>query len=221
MYSKIKELCKRNNISISELESELDFPRGSICKWDINVPSIAKVKAVAEYFDITIDELLEDVDKMNVDTISKKLVELRGDKRQEDVAKALNIAQSTYAMYETGKRIPSDKVKMRIADYYSTTVQDIFYQHDDDEGYLRFEELLKEKGVSAYRVAQETGVSTATLTSWKKGVYTPKPEKLQKLADYFGVQISCFINIPEISLKDVPTDVLLAEIKRRCGGEDE
>lgn len=219
MYSRVKELCKRNNISISELESELDFPRGSICKWDINVPSIAKVKAVAEYFDITIDELLEDVDKINVGAISKKLVQLRGDKRQGDVAKALNIAQSTYAMYETGKRIPSDKVKMRIADYYDTTVQDIFYQHED-EGYLRFEELLKEKGVSAYRVAQETGVSTATLTSWKKGAYTPKPEKLQKLADYFGVQISCFIDIPEISLKDVPTDVLLAEIKRRCGDKD-
>ncbi len=55
--------------------------------------------------------------------------------------------------------------------------------------YEIFEKLLKEKGVSAYRVAQETGVSTATLTSWKKGIYTPKPEKLQKLADYFGVQL--------------------------------
>ena len=60
--------------------------------------------------------------------------------------------------------------------------------------YKIFEELLKEKGVSAYRVAQETGVSTATLTSWKKGVYTPKPEKLQKIADYFGVQLEYLIN---------------------------
>lgn len=55
--------------------------------------------------------------------------------------------------------------------------------------YEIFEKLLNEKGVSAYRVAQETGISTATLTSWKKGVYTPKPEKLRKLADYFGVQL--------------------------------
>ena len=67
---------------------------------------------------------------MNTDVIAKKLVKLRGSKRQEDVAKALNIAQSTYAMYETGKRIPSDIVKVRIAQYYDTSVQDIFFDHE-------------------------------------------------------------------------------------------
>lgn len=52
-----------------------------------------------------------------------------------------------------------------------------------------FEQLLKEHGVTAYRVAKETGVTTATLTSWKQGKYTPKPEKLQKIADYFNVSL--------------------------------
>lgn len=61
MYSKIKALCKKHNISVSELESKLEFSRGSICKWDVNTPSITKVKAVADYFDVTIDELMEDV----------------------------------------------------------------------------------------------------------------------------------------------------------------
>lgn len=60
--------------------------------------------------------------------------------------------------------------------------------------YEIFEKLLNERGVSAYRVAQETGVSTATLTSWKKGKYTPKPEKLQKIADYFGVSLDYLMN---------------------------
>ena len=60
MYSKIKELCKKHNISVSELESKLTFSRGSICKWDANVPSIAKVKAVADYFGVTVDELIKD-----------------------------------------------------------------------------------------------------------------------------------------------------------------
>ena len=55
--------------------------------------------------------------------------------------------------------------------------------------YENFEKLLKERGVTAYRVAKETGVTTATLTSWKQGKYTPKPEKLQKIADYFGVSV--------------------------------
>lgn len=68
--------------------------------------------------------------------------------------------------------------------------------------YEIFQKLLSEKGVSAYRVAQETGVSTATLTSWKKGVYTPKPEKLQKLADYFGVQLEYLTGASEYKTKE-------------------
>lgn len=56
--------------------------------------------------------------------------------------------------------------------------------------YEIFEKLLKERGITAYRVSKETGVTTATLTSWKQGKYTPKTEKMQKIADYFGVSLS-------------------------------
>lgn len=52
-----------------------------------------------------------------------------------------------------------------------------------------FEKLLFERGITAYRVAKDTGITTATLTSWKQGKYTPKPEKLQKIADYFNVSL--------------------------------
>lgn len=56
--------------------------------------------------------------------------------------------------------------------------------------YEVFERLLQQHGVTAYRVAKETGVTTATLTNWKNGKYTPKQDKLQKIADYFGVPLS-------------------------------
>ena len=59
--------------------------------------------------------------------------------------------------------------------------------------YEIFEKLLKEHGVTAYRVAKETGVTTATLTSWKNGEYRPKVDKLKILADYFGVSIEYFL----------------------------
>lgn len=55
--------------------------------------------------------------------------------------------------------------------------------------YEIFEELLKERGITAYRVAKDTGIGTATLTNWKKGKYTPKQDKMQKIADYLGVSI--------------------------------
>lgn len=58
-----------------------------------------------------------------------------------------------------------------------------------DERYQRFVELCEKKGVTAYKVAKETGITTATLSNWKNGRYTPKADKLQKIADYFGVSL--------------------------------
>lgn len=68
--------------------------------------------------------------------------------------------------------------------------------------YEIFEKLLKEHGVTAYRVAKETGVTTATLTSWKQGKYTPKPEKMQKIADYFGVSLAYLMTGKEEAQKE-------------------
>lgn len=58
--------------------------------------------------------------------------------------------------------------------------------------YEKFLKLLENKGVSAYKVSQATGISQQTFTDWKHGRYEPKREKIQKLADYFGVDVSYF-----------------------------
>ena len=47
--------------------------------------------------------------------------------------------------------------------------------------YEIFEKLLKEHGVTAYRVAKETGVTTATLTSWKQENIRRNLKKCRKL----------------------------------------
>lgn len=56
-----------------------------------------------------------------------KLRALRGDKTIEKVAEDLEISYSALAMYEHEDRIPRDDVKVKIADYYHTTVQSIFF----------------------------------------------------------------------------------------------
>lgn len=65
--------------------------------------------------------------------ISKKLIELRGDRSQSEVAKALGISTSALSMYENGERIPRDPIKIRIADYYKTPIQDIFFARNTHE----------------------------------------------------------------------------------------
>jgi len=55
--------------------------------------------------------------------------------------------------------------------------------------YEIFENLMKEHGVTAYKVSKETGIASSTLSDWKNGRSTPKQDKLQKIADYFNVTI--------------------------------
>ena len=55
--------------------------------------------------------------------------------------------------------------------------------------YEIFEKLLMERGVTAYKVAKATGISTGSMTDWKKGRSAPKVDKLKKIADYFGVSV--------------------------------
>lgn len=56
--------------------------------------------------------------------------------------------------------------------------------------YERFEQLLKSHNVTPYRVSKETGITTATLTKWKQGKFQLKFDKLLKIANYFGVDVS-------------------------------
>lgn len=59
--------------------------------------------------------------------------------------------------------------------------------------YQTYEALKRKKGVTDYEVAQNTGISTATLSNWKAGRYTPKLDKIMKICDYFGVSIDEFL----------------------------
>lgn len=52
-----------------------------------------------------------------------------------------------------------------------------------------FEQLCRERGVTPYRVGEETGIKGSTFYGWRTGKYTPKQDKLQKIADFFGVSL--------------------------------
>ena len=63
--------------------------------------------------------------------------------------------------------------------------------------YEAYEKLRDAKGVTDYEVSKQTGVATATLSSWKYGSYTPKYEKIAKLAAYFDVPVETFYAKPD------------------------
>lgn len=81
--------------------------------------------------------------------------------------------------------------------------------------YEIFAKLLEERGVTAYKVSKATGIAGSTFSDWKNGRSTPKQDKLQKIADYFGVSVDFLITGKEETAVAQETHVdLKAEFNR-------
>lgn len=59
--------------------------------------------------------------------------------------------------------------------------------------YQKFEQLLKARGITAYKVAKDLGMNSTLFSDWKSGKSKPKVDKLKKIADYFGVSLEYLI----------------------------
>lgn len=58
LKDRIKTLASERGISLPVLESELGFGNSTIVKWDRSTPNAEKLNAVAQYFGVTMDYLL-------------------------------------------------------------------------------------------------------------------------------------------------------------------
>lgn len=85
-------------------------------------------------------------------------------------------------------------------------VQDLIKSESNDNGYLAFSKLLNERGVTAYKVSKETGVTQSTLSDWKRGRSTPKTDNMKKIADYFGVSIDYLMTGKESNDENTSTE---------------
>ena len=56
--SRIEDMCWDKRTTIAGLERALNFSNGSIAKWKRSNPRIDNVKKVADFFGVTIDELM-------------------------------------------------------------------------------------------------------------------------------------------------------------------
>ena len=52
-----------------------------------------------------------------------------------------------------------------------------------------YAKLRDAHGMTDYQVCQETGIPTSAMSGWKNGKFTPKIDKMAKIAKLFGVTI--------------------------------
>ena len=82
-----------------------------------------------------------------------------------------------------------------------------------------FEKLIKEKGLTAYKVSQATGIGRSTFTDWKNGRSIPGTDKLIKIAEYLEVSVEYLKTGKEsVNIERAQIDVQLARQQKRIKG---
>ena len=56
----ITQLCKEKGVTIARLEREIGIGNGTISRWSVSSPTINNLKAVADFFGVTVDQLIEE-----------------------------------------------------------------------------------------------------------------------------------------------------------------
>lgn len=58
IYQRIKDLCKQKGLTVTGLEKELGFSRGSLIKIDKSTPSVDRLQKIADRLGVTSDFLM-------------------------------------------------------------------------------------------------------------------------------------------------------------------
>ena len=56
----IKRLCREHKTNITNMEKEVGLGYGTVYKWGKVSPSVDNLKLVADYFGVTIDQLMDE-----------------------------------------------------------------------------------------------------------------------------------------------------------------
>ena len=60
LFDNVKRLCSERGVSVWALEPATEIGNGTIGKWRTSSPRLETIKKVADYFGVTVDELLSD-----------------------------------------------------------------------------------------------------------------------------------------------------------------
>lgn len=69
MWKNIRRLCTQRGVTVTQVEKDLGFSPGSMTKWRQSSPSIEKVIAVSNYFQVSLDEICGTKTDKNDETV--------------------------------------------------------------------------------------------------------------------------------------------------------
>ena len=130
LVQSIRNLCKSNNISISQLENELKFGAGLVSRWVKSSPSIDKVVDIADYFHVSLDEVVGYHNVIN-DKFLEKLIQQTEDK---------TIQWNKY-LAEDSNNLPKQYHENINYEFISQQdAEDFFFNHAEISYYVKIQE---------------------------------------------------------------------------------
>lgn len=126
----------------------------------------------------------------------KELRQIKG-KRQDDVARYLNITRAAYTNIENNKRDPDSNVLLALADYFSVPMDDLFGRtipYDEaDYVHPRLIEMREKLGFSASEIAKKLNIPLSKYAQYEVCDAAPSLTILYKLADLYNVSIDYLV----------------------------
>lgn len=127
---------------------------------------------------------------------------------QQEVAEFLEMTQPVYQKWESGNRKPSYENLSMLACIFDVSLDYLLSEYSEisKERYLklkkrkkeeekknlfsvRLKELRLQHGFSQEELAEQIGIKQNSYSDWENGKSKPNYEKLEKIADFFGVSL--------------------------------
>ena len=234
LRERVQTLARERNLTLSGLEKELKFGNGTIVKWDICRPNVEKLEAVAKYFDVSIDYLMNGkecsasiaapVNTKTAKTLRDRVQTLARERNLtlSGLEKELGFGNATIVKWD--KRFPSVEKLEAVAKYFDVSGNYLLYgeehhtriapqikinTNDVEENSMialkdRLEKLAHIKNVSLTTLESELGFGNSTIVKCKKCFQNA--EKLNAVAKYFGVSMDYLMNGEELPNKEAETN---------------
>lgn len=142
-FEKMKEIRETKELKQWQIANELKVDRSTYAGWETGKDTIPlrKLYELSNYYKISIDYItglskknnyIYSGDSIDLNRVAKNLKKLRIDNnlKQRDIFNMLNIASSSYSVYETGQTLIQISFIYQIAKKYNSSIDEIIKSND-------------------------------------------------------------------------------------------
>lgn len=191
-YDIFSSLCIIHKTTPAAVAKELEITNAAVSKWRQGaIPRDFTLRKIADYFDVTVDYLLEEERKKTFWENYSKLCSERGES-PNSIAAQLGYSSGSVTAWKQG-RVPKYQTLEVIAKHFGVSVEYLLKEQENKpSGNFAFKEnfirLCNERHLAPTAVCKAVGLSNAVFTAWDENS-VPRQTTLIRIADYFGVTV--------------------------------